>query len=98
MLLFAAACGGRSASTSETPNPPPAPPLPPGHIACGSTSCPPEQYCIESTVYGGMAPEPGEPANVSTSYGCSATVPEMGTAGQCDAPEGRRVHCTAAAP
>jgi hypothetical protein len=70
----------------------------PAAPACNATTCPADQYCIESTVHGGMPPEPGEPPNISTSVGCSAALPAPSQAGHCSAPEGKIVRCEYAAP
>jgi hypothetical protein len=65
---------------------------------CGGQTCAPTEYCVESTVTGGMEPPPGEPANVSTTYSCDAQRPQGG-GGMCSEPDARGIiHCHYAAP
>ena len=93
--LLVAMLGCHHAEPAPTHLPPrPPPPAP----ACNATTCPADQYCIESTVSGGMPPEPGEPPNISTSVRCSAELPAPSRDGHCTAPQGKIVHCKYAAP
>jgi hypothetical protein len=101
VVLIAGACGGHqppppisstgsgsgSASTATTASGP-----------CGGQTCAPTDYCIETTVSGGMAPAPGDPPNISTSYSCGAPPPQS-NAGRCSEPDAQRnIHCEYAAP
>jgi len=100
LVVIACACGGHK--------PPPAPisstgsgsasPAPPASGPCGGQTCAPTDYCIETSVIGGMAPAPGEPANVSTTYSCGAQPPQNG-GGVCSEPDAqRKIRCEYAAP
>lgn len=101
LCVALAACGGHKppppiSSTGSSSGSGSAAPIATG--PCGGQTCAPTDYCIETSVIGGMAPAPGEPANVSTSYGCGAQPPQN-SGGMCSEPDAQRfIHCEYAAP
>ncbi len=65
---------------------------------CGGQTCAPTDYCIETTVSGGMEPAPGDPPNITTTYSCGVQPPQN-DGGACTEPDAQRtIHCEYAAP